>query len=163
MRDYPARGRCTTARNKYEKSITAAAGVVSFFVFAYLAFVSCYVSPSVVVPAAYVTGRWCRMVVIVPLHYIYNMTNNLKNKNHFFKGAGLRPSASGERHEIIQPSFGLTYNMLKNSKSVMLFCSFCYFFQKKIPRLSPNLKGSADPLGSVLLSLIFNILFNRCL
>ena len=28
---------------------------------------------------------------------------------------------------------------------------------------SPNLKGSADPLGSVLLSLIFNILFNRCL
>ena len=37
----------------------AAAGVVSFFVFAYLAFVTCYVSPSVVVPAAYVTGRWC--------------------------------------------------------------------------------------------------------
>ena len=62
----------------------AAAGVVSFFVFAYLAFVTCYVSPSVVVPAAYVTGRWCRMVVIAPLHYIYNMTNNLKNKNHFF-------------------------------------------------------------------------------
>ena len=29
--------------------------------------------------------------------------------------------------------------------------------------ISPNLKGSADPLGSVLLSLIFNILFNRCL
>lgn len=29
--------------------------------------------------------------------------------------------------------------------------------------VSPNLKGSADPLGSVLLSLIFNILFNRCL
>ena len=52
--------------------------------FAYLAFASCYVSPSVVVPAAYVTGRWCRMVVIAPLPYIYNMTNNLKNKNHFF-------------------------------------------------------------------------------
>ena len=52
--------------------------------FAYLAFASCYVSPSVVVPAAYVTVRWCRMVVIAPLPYIYNMTNNLKNKNHFF-------------------------------------------------------------------------------
>ena len=75
------------------------------------------------------------MVVIAPLPYIYNMTNNLKNKNHFFKGAGLRPSASGERHEIIQPSFGLIYNMLKNSKSVTLFV---IFFQKKSPRLSPG-------------------------
>ena len=32
-----------------------------------------------------------------------------------------------------------------------------------VQAISPNLKGSADPLGSVLLSLIFNILFNRCL
>lgn len=76
------------------------------------------------------------MVVIVPLPYIYNMTNPSKNKKRFFKGAGLRPSASGERHEIIfSPSFGLIYNMLKNSKSVTLFC---YFFQKKSPRLSPG-------------------------
>ena len=33
----------------------------------------------------------------------------------------------------------------------------------KTKDVSPNLKGSVDPLGSVLLSLIFNILFNRCL
>lgn len=63
-----------------------------------------------------------------PLHmrlfqpHIYNMTNLSKNKNHFFKGARASPGASGERHEIIQPSFGPTYNMLKNSESVTLFC-----------------------------------------
>lgn len=107
--------------------------------FAYLAFVSCYVSPSVVVPAAYVTGRWCLSYggnCTAPLHmrlfqpHIYNMINNLKNEKRFFKGAGLRPSASGERHEIIHPSFGLIYNMLKNSKSVTLFAAF---FQKNHP------------------------------
>ena len=74
--------------------------------FAYLAFASCYVSPSVVVPAAYVTGRWCH-----PASYIWGSFNLIyiiwqifqKIKITFFKGAGLRPSASGERHEIIQP------------------------------------------------------------
>ena len=38
-----------------------------------------------------------------------------------------------------------------------------YAASVKLNKTSPNLKGSADPLGSVLLSLIFNILFNRCL
>lgn len=63
------------------------------------------------------------MVVIVPLPYIYNMTNNLKNEKRFFvAGARASPGASGERHEIIfSPSFGLIYNMLKNSESVTLF------------------------------------------
>ena len=37
------------------------------------------------------------------------------------------------------------------------------YIRDKGVKVSPNLKGSADPLGSVLLSLIFNILFNRCL
>ena len=64
--DYPAAREMLPARNKYEKEILiAAAGGNSFFVL-YLAFVTCYVSPSVVIPAAYVTGRWCRMVVITP-------------------------------------------------------------------------------------------------
>ena len=48
------------------------------------------------------------------------------------------PGASGERHaiyKILQPSFGLTYNMLKNSKSVTLFI---IFYKKKSPRLSPG-------------------------
>lgn len=37
--------------------------------------------------------------------------------------------------KLFSPSFGLIYNMLKNSKSVTLFV---IFFQKKLPRLSPG-------------------------
>ena len=44
---------------------------------------------------------------------------------------------------------------------VVMPCGLDYIYPKCND--SPNLKGSADPLGSVLLSLIFNILFNRCL
>lgn len=138
MRVSPPRGRCTTARNKYEKSIIAAAGKFLSLFFAYVFCISCFCvllcvavrgCPCCLCNGAVVSSRLLHMRLFQP--HIYNMTNLSKNKNRFFKGAGLRPSASGERHEIIfSPSFGLIYNMLKNSKSVTLFV---IFFQKKRP------------------------------
>ena len=76
------------------------------------------------------------MVVIVPLPYIYNMTNLSKNKKRFLKALGLRPAPQENVMKLFSPSCGLIYNMLKNSKSVTLFVIFFKDF------LSPLLLSS---------------------
>ena len=77
----PPRGRCITARNKYEKEILRQQEKFFLCFLCVLLCVAVRCDSCCLCNGAVVSygGK-----VIVPLPYIYNMTNPSKNKNHFF-------------------------------------------------------------------------------
>lgn len=123
MRVAPPRGRCTTARNKYEKRCGSRRRFFLCFCISCFCILLC-------VAVRVVSCCLCNGAVvsyggkgIVPLHYIYNMTNLSKNKKRFLKALGLRPAPQENVMKLYSaPLFGLIYNMLKNSESVTFFC-----------------------------------------
>lgn len=97
MRDYPAAREMLPARNKYEKEIFRQQGeILSLFFLCVLLCVavrggSCCLCNGAVASHG---GKG-----IAPLHYIYNMTNNPKNKKRFFKGARASPGAPSKKYK----------------------------------------------------------------
>ena len=87
----PATREMLPARNKYEKSIIAAAGKFLSLFFAYVFCISCFCvllcvavrgGSCCLCNGAVVSSRLLHMRLFQP--HIYNMTNLSKNKNHFF-------------------------------------------------------------------------------
>ena len=132
MRVAPPRGRCTTARNKYEKRCGSRRRFFLCFCiscFCNLLCVAVRGGSCCLCNGAVVSSRLLHMRLFQP--HIYNMTNLSKNKNHFFlKAPGFARAPQENVMKLFSPSCGLIYNMLKNSKSVTLFA---IFFKKNHP------------------------------